>query len=69
MNAWIRTLLRSAAALALGCVATLPAAAGISAGEIARLSRDLTPLGAERAGNAEGTIPEWTGGITEPPEG
>ena len=29
----------------------------------------LTPLGAKRAGNAEGTIPEWTGGITRPPEG
>lgn len=30
--------------------------------------RDLTPVGAERAGNAAGTIPEWTGGITRPPE-
>ncbi len=29
----------------------------------------LTPLGATRAGNAEGTIPPWTGGITEPPAG
>jgi hypothetical protein len=28
---------------------------------------DLTPLGAERAGNAAGTIPPWTGGITQPP--
>jgi hypothetical protein len=27
----------------------------------------LTPLGAERAGNAQGTIPAWDGGITEPP--
>jgi hypothetical protein len=27
----------------------------------------LTPLGAEQAGNAAGTIPAWTGGITEPP--
>ncbi|PAU88927.1 outer membrane lipoprotein-sorting protein [Pseudomonas sp. WN033] len=31
-----------------------------------RLGRDLTPLGAERAGNAAGTIPEWTGGVTPP---
>ena len=69
MQARIRTVLRTAAVLALGCVAALPAAAGISADEIARLGRDLTPLGAERAGNAEGTIPEWTGGITRPPEG
>ena len=37
--------------------------------EAARLEADLTPLGAERAGNAEGTIPPWTGGITAPPPG
>ena len=30
---------------------------------------DLTPLGSERAGNADGTIPAWTGGLTSPPEG
>ncbi len=29
----------------------------------------LTPIGAERAGNAEGTIPAWTGGITQAPAG
>ena len=28
---------------------------------------ERTPLGAERSGNADGTIPEWAGGITEPP--
>lgn len=27
-------------------------------------SGELTPVGAERAGNADGTIPPWTGGIT-----
>jgi hypothetical protein len=37
--------------------------------QIDRLGNDLTPIGAERAGNAEGTIPEWTGGLTEPPPG
>ncbi len=26
-------------------------------------------MGAEKAGNADGTIPEWTGGITDPPAG
>lgn len=30
------------------------------------LKGELTPIGAERAGNAAGTIPEWTGGITDP---
>jgi Protein of unknown function (DUF1329). len=29
----------------------------------------LTPVGAERAGNKDGTIPEWKGGITTPPAG
>ena len=60
-------MIRFAAALALACALAHPAAAEISADEVARLGRDLTPLGGERAGNAEGTIPEWTGGITEPP--
>ena len=35
----------------------------------ARLDGDLTPLGSERAGNADGTIPAWTGGLTSPPKG
>jgi hypothetical protein len=30
---------------------------------------ELTPLGAETPGNAAGTIPPWTGGITTPPAG
>jgi hypothetical protein len=29
----------------------------------------LTPMGGERAGNAAGTIPAWTGGMTSIPEG
>jgi hypothetical protein len=32
-------------------------------------AEDLTPLGAERAGNAAGTIPAWDGGLTHPPPG
>lgn len=34
-----------------------------------RLGTELTPTGAEMAGNADGTIPAWTGGLTAPPEG
>jgi hypothetical protein len=37
--------------------------------DFSRLSRDLTPIGAERAGNADGTIPAWEGGLTQPPAG
>ena len=69
MNVTKATTLRFGAALVLGCALASPATAEISADEITRLGRNLTPLGGERAGNAEGTIPEWTGGITEPPAG
>ncbi|MCK5540529.1 MAG: DUF1329 domain-containing protein, partial [Deltaproteobacteria bacterium] len=41
--------------------------AKIPAEEVARLGSDLTPVGGEKAGNAAGTIPAWTGGITQPP--
>jgi hypothetical protein len=54
------------AGLALAATATL---AAVSGEEAARLGKDLTPVGAQRAGNAAGTIPEWTGGITAPPPG
>ncbi len=30
---------------------------------------ELTPVGAEKAGNAAGTIPAWTGGLTSAPAG
>jgi hypothetical protein len=46
-----------------------PALAVVPAEEAAKLGNSLTPLGAERAGNADGTIPEWTGGLTTPPAG
>lgn len=46
------------------------ALAKVSPEEAARLGGDeLTPIGAERAGNADGTIPPWEGGITELPAG
>jgi hypothetical protein len=43
--------------------------ADISEADLARLGHDLTPLGAEKAGNADGSIPAWDGGITTPPAG
>ena len=45
------------------------AAAGVSREEADRLKNDLTPFGAESAGNREGTIPSWHGGMTGPPAG
>lgn len=45
------------------------AMAAVSPEEAGRLGNDLTPIGAERAGNAAGTIPAWDGGLTAPPPG
>jgi hypothetical protein len=41
--------------------------AGARPDEVHRLGEDLTPVGAERKGNTDGSIPSWTGGITAPP--
>jgi hypothetical protein len=62
-----KTLLAaSLAALTINCGSAL---AAISADEAAKLGNELTPTGAERAGNADGSIPEWNGGMTTPPAG
>lgn len=37
------------------------------ADEVAKLGSTLTPVGAEKAGNADGSIPAWDGGLTNPP--
>ncbi|MFW7348361.1 MAG: DUF1329 domain-containing protein [Pigmentiphaga sp.] len=37
--------------------------------EAAKLKDELTPMGGQRAGNADGSIPAWTGGQTEPVAG
>jgi len=39
---------------------------GVSPEQAARLGAELTPLGAEQAGNADGSIPAWEGGIESP---
>ncbi|MNM73796.1 hypothetical protein D3C81_855380 [compost metagenome] len=39
------------------------AMAAVTADEAAKLGASLTPLGAEKAGNADGSIPAWTGGL------
>jgi hypothetical protein len=46
-----------------GALAEVPEA------QIVRLGQDLTPMGAEKAGNADGSIPAWTGGLATPPDG
>ena len=48
--------------LTLSLLATSVMAA-VSPDEAAKLGSTLTPVGAEMAGNASGTIPAWTGGL------
>ena len=47
-----------------GVIIGAPATAAVSAAEAAKLGNELTPLGAEKAGNADGSIPAWDGGLT-----
>jgi len=63
----MRPHLRAIRLLAL--IAWLPTLlhAALTPDEARRLDADLTPVGAERAGNADGSIPPWTGGLQSPP--
>ena len=61
---------RSFAALA-GCSALALKAghAFAQAAPVSALGAGLTPIGSEQAGNADGSIPPWTGGMTTLPAG
>ena len=56
---------RFATALASTLIAAA-AHAAVTADEAAKLKTTLTPFGGERAANADGSIPAWTGGYTTP---
>ena len=59
-------------AMTLGLWSADAALAKVSPEEAAKVGlegTELTPLGAIRAGNADGSIPAYTGGITQPPAG
>ncbi|MEM7027328.1 MAG: DUF1329 domain-containing protein [Pseudomonadota bacterium] len=60
-------LIKQLSILLLLIVSTQSVLAEVAADQAERLGNDLMPLGGERAGNAEGTIPEWQGGLTQPP--
>ncbi len=47
----------------------LAAQAAITAEEAKALGTTLTPIGAEKAANKDGTIPAYSGGLTKAPEG
>lgn len=52
-----------AALLTVGAGLALNAHAKVSSDEANRLGKDLMPLGGEMAGNADGSIPAWDGGM------
>ena len=58
--------LKLIAAASMYAVFALPAGAELSAADLAKLGTTLTPMGAEKNGNAAGTIPAWDGGVTKP---
>ena len=51
------------------CLLSSAALAAVGESDAARLGQDLTPLGAETKGNADGSIPAWTGGLKTAPAG
>jgi len=55
--------------VAISMVLSTGALAKVPAEQAAKLSSELTFVGATRAANKDGTIPEWTGGITKTPAG
>ncbi|MBB1267937.1 DUF1329 domain-containing protein [Shewanella sp. SR44-3] len=60
------TILSAAVVMALGAPVAM---AKVSEAEAAKLGAELTPQGAVKAGNADGSIPAWDGGITKPVAG
>jgi len=65
----LNRILATAVAAAGLVGAAMPAYAKLTDAEAARLGADLTPMGAEKAGNKDGTIPAWSGGLCAPPAG
>ena len=50
-------------------LSSTPVLAAVSPEQAAALGHSLTPLGGEKAGNADGDIPPWSGGLTQAPAG
>ncbi|WP_068545254.1 DUF1329 domain-containing protein [Thalassotalea crassostreae] len=50
-------------------VSAVSVSAKVTPEEAAKIGKELTPMGSEMAGNADGSIPAWTGGITKPVDG
>ena len=69
MNHPVHVLCSRAALVSFSLLTALPLAsfAKVTADEAATLKTTLTPVGGERAGNKDGSIPKWEGGLTTAP--
>jgi hypothetical protein len=65
----LTTALTVTLSLGLASIGTTKVLALVPPEQIERLQKDLTPLGSERGGNADGSIPAWNGGVTRPTAG
>jgi hypothetical protein len=63
------SILARAALLMLCATAATTATAAVSPDEAQKLKSTLTPLGADKAANKDGSIPAWDGGYTKVPAG
>lgn len=61
--------IKACAAAAASVVLSQTVLAAVSAEEAKQLGTTLTEFGAEKAGNADGSIPAYTGGVTKAPAG
>jgi hypothetical protein len=69
MARFAKTRLAAMIACAVFSTGALAKASADDAKKLGMTGTPLTPVGAERGANKDGTIPEWTGGITAPPSG
>src|SRR5690606_4443070 len=63
------TLIQSLMVSALSLAVVAAAHGAVSPEQAAQLGQSLTAVGAEQAGNADGSIPAYNGGLTTPPSG
>jgi hypothetical protein len=59
----MKKIITTAALLSLSLLAS-GVNAEVTPADVNKLGNKLTPIGAEKAGNKAGTIPDWTGGLT-----
>ena len=56
-------------AVAVSLLGAAAAQAKVAESEAAKLGGELNPMGGVKAGNEDGSIPAWDGGVTSPPAG